>query len=130
MAQGPLQGLLSSRAADGPVLRAASTIIALDDDGTRTVFLLCAHIDGDEWFVHQGSYDNGTLAAHSFQEKDLVYKDIAKEAWDTSSRKRLRSNNQLNTLRGYVKESDYLWREVVAVANFRAVELRSKRQST
>ena len=40
-----------------------NAIIDLDDDGNAAVFLLCAHIDGDEWFVHQGSYDNGTLAA-------------------------------------------------------------------
>ena len=49
-------------------------IVALDDEGNRTVFLLCSHISGNEWFVHQGSYDKGVLASHPFQEKDLIKK--------------------------------------------------------
>ena len=60
-------------------------IVALDDEGNRTVFLLCSHISGNEWFVHQGSYDHGTLAAHPFQEKVLIRKDLLDDAWDTSN---------------------------------------------
>ena len=40
--------------------------------------------------------------------------------------KRPRSNSHLNTLRGYVQVNDYLWCELVAVANYRAEEIRSQ----
>ncbi len=76
--------------------------------------------DDNEWFVHKGSYENGSLAANPFQEKDLMHRNIATEAWDVSVTKRLRSNSHLNDLRGYVQVNDYLWCELVAVANFRA----------
>ena len=65
-----------------------------------------------------------SLATNPFQEKDLLRKDIMREAWDASQSKRLRSNNHLNALRGYVQVNDYLWRAIVAVANFRAEEIR------
>ena len=91
------------------------------------VYLLCGHIETDEWFVHGGTYEDGSLATNPFQEKDLLRKDIMREAWDISVSKRLRSNSHLNALRGYVQVNDYLWCEIVAVANFRAEEIRSKR---
>ena len=92
--------------------------IALNDKGSRVVYLLCGHIHRHETFVHRGSYEDGSLATNPFQEKDLLRKDIMREAWDISVSKRLRSNNHLNALRGYVQVNDYLWREIVAVANF------------
>ena len=80
--------------------------------------------------MHKGSYENGSLATNPFQEKDLICKDIMRVAWDTNQSKRLRSNNHLNTLRGYVQVNDYLWCEIFAVANCRAEEIRSKRHGT
>ncbi len=76
--------------------------------------------------MHKGSYENGSLATNPFQEKDLMHRNIIKEAWDISVTKRLRSNSHLNTLRGYVQVNDYLWCELIAVANYRAEEIRSQ----
>ena len=83
-------------------------------------------MQSDEWFVHKGSYENGSLATHPFQEKDLMCRNIIKEAWDISATKRLRSNSHMNTLRGYVQVNQYLWCELAAVANYRAEEIRSR----
>ena len=41
--------------------------IALNDSGSRVVYLLCGRVENDEWFVHKGSYDNGSLATNPFQ---------------------------------------------------------------
>ena len=73
--------------------------------------------------MHRGSYEDGSLATNPFQEKDLIRKDIMSEAWDASQGKRLRSNNHLNALRGYVQVNDYLWYELVAIANYRSEEI-------
>jgi len=101
--------------------------IPLNDNGCRVVYILCGQVDDDEWFCHKGSYENGSLATNPFQEKDLMYRNIATETWDASVNKRLRSNSHLNILRGYVQINDYLWCELVAVANFRAEEIRAQK---
>ena len=64
-----------------------------------------------------------------FKKKHRMRRNIVEEAWDISVTKRLRSNSHLNTLRGYVQVNDYLWCELVAIANYRAEEIRSQKLS-
>ena len=103
--------------------------VALNNNGSRVVYLLCGHVENDEWMLHNGSYIDNELDSNPFQEKDLICKNIVADAWDVTQSKRLRSNNHMKTLRGYVQVNDYLWSEIVAVARFRAEEMRSERQS-
>ena len=103
--------------------------VALNNNGSRVVYLLCSHVENDEWMIHNGSYINNELDSNPFQEKDLVCKNIVADAWDATQSKRLRSNSHMNALRGYVQVNDYLWSELVAVAHYRAEEMRSERQS-
>jgi len=100
--------------------------IALHVMGARVVYLLCAHVHQGIWLCHRGSYTDGHLDDNPFHEQDLVRKDIEEEAWDTRLTKRIRSTSAMNTLRALVQDSDYAWCELVAVARFRAAELRSQ----
>ena len=86
--------------------------VALNDNGSRVVYLLCGHIENDEWMVHNGSYINDELDSNPFQEKDLISKNIVADAWDTTQSRRLRSNSHMNKLRGYVQVNEYLWCEL------------------
>jgi len=101
--------------------------VAPNDNGSRVVYLLCGHIEHDDWMLHNVSHVDDQLDSNPFQEKDLVIKDIVKDAWDVTQRKRLRTNSHMNVLRGYAQANDYLWCEIVAVAQFRAEEIRSRR---
>ena len=54
--------------------------IALNVGGERTVFLLCCHVENNDWLCHRGSFADGALAANPFHEHDLVCKNIVKDA--------------------------------------------------
>ncbi len=47
-------------------------IIALRTGESRVVFFLCAHVHGNEWLCHRGSFVDGALAENPFQEKVIV----------------------------------------------------------
>ncbi len=100
--------------------------VALQADGARVVFILCAHVLDGVWLCHRGTFVDGGLADNPFQEQDLVRKDIVAEAWDTSRTKRLRSVGSMNILRALVQDKDYAWCELVAVARYRAEEARAR----
>ena len=104
------------------------TIVALNDNGSRVSYLLCSGIENDEWLVHRGSYENGALATQPLQEADLIQRNIMKGAWSTSANKRVRSNSHFNTLRAcYVQLNHCLWRELIAIANYRSEEIRAQK---
>ncbi len=100
--------------------------VALQVDGARVVFILCACVLDGEWLCHRGTFVDGALADNPFQEQDLARKDIVAEAWDTSLTKRLRSAGSMNILRALVQDKDYAWCELVAVARYRAEEARGR----
>ena len=48
----------------------------------RAGYLLCAHVEGDLWWCHGGSFDGVALAqANPFQLDGLTLKDIKRESW-------------------------------------------------
>ena len=100
--------------------------VALQVDGLRVVFLMCAQVRDGQWLCHRGSFLGDTLAEDPLQEADLVLKDVVADAWDASLTKRLRSTGSMNFLRALVKASDRAWCELVAVAQYRAEELRAR----
>ena len=97
-------------------------LIALTVLGERVMYILCAKIVNDDWLVHRGSYkDAGELdETDPFQEKDLVIKNIKKEAWGQTQNRRLRTCAAVNTMRGLVQGGHYTWRRCVAIATYRA----------
>jgi hypothetical protein len=113
--------------AKAPIARAGQ-VVALQEKGARVVYLLCAHIEKNDWLVHRGSFVNGLLDENPFQEKHLVHKDIVGEAWDYTAGKRLKSSGQLNTLRAMAITPTDSWCELVAVASYRAEEMRAASQ--
>ena len=47
--------------------------VLLTGDGPRMAHLLCAHIDGDTWLCHRGSFEDGKLnTTDPFNYHDLV----------------------------------------------------------
>ena len=57
--------------------------VALSVNGSRVVYLLCAHVEGESWLCHRGTFADGELDKDSpLAEKDLVAKDIVAEEWD------------------------------------------------
>ena len=103
--------------------------IALTVNGERIVFLLCAHVENNDWLCHRGSFVEGALAASPFHEHDLVCKDIVKDAWKAAVNKRLRSSGQWAALKSLVGHPpDYSWTQLVAVAHFKAEEMKAARQ--
>ncbi len=85
--------------------------VALQADGARVVFILCAHVLDGVWLCHRGTFVDGALADNPFQEQDLVRKDIVAEAWDTSLTKRLRSVGSMNILRALVQDQRNVTRD-------------------
>ena len=77
--------------AEEPGVPGVGKTVALNANGARIVYFLCAHVRGSEWLCHKGSLIDGALAENPFAEQDLICKDIDAEAWDTSISKRLRS---------------------------------------
>ena len=104
----------------------AGKTVALQVGGSRVVFLMCAQVQDGQWLCHRGSFIGDALADNPFQEADLVLKDVISDAWDTSLTKRLRSTGSMNVLRALVKASNYAWCQLVAVARYRAEELRAR----
>ena len=69
---------------DGP---AVGKVVALNVEGCRKSFFLCARVKDDEWLCHGGSFVDGALAENPFDERDLVTKNIVADAWDSSRTK-------------------------------------------
>ena len=47
--------------------------VLLAGDGPRVAHLLCAHIDGDTWLCHRGSFEDGAMCKWDpLNERDLV----------------------------------------------------------
>ena len=90
------------------------------------VGVLCAPYSDNKWFVHFGSRTDGELdPANPFREEHLMRKDLIEDAWDMKSRHiRLRTDDNVNAMRGLVQSKDDHWLRLVAIAHFRAEVLK------
>ena len=88
-------------------------------------YVLCAHVAGDQWLCHRGSFDaTGVLdEQHPLQVKDLVVKDLA-SAEASNARKRIRTHLLTGQLRRYIVRSPRAFDALVASATIRAPEMR------
>jgi hypothetical protein len=87
--------------------------------------VLCAHVAGDQWLSHRGSFDDDrVLAKKPLQEKDLVVEDLAGRGVE-QPRKRVRTHLHSGQLRTLIAEFPRDFDALVAVAAFRAEEMRA-----
>lgn len=102
-------------------------LVAPTLDGDRAMHFRCARVADNEWLVHKGTYkDTGELDEEDpFNEKDLVVKNIVAEAWAMKERRRLRTSEAVNTMRSLVQANDFAWCRLLAIAAFRAEEIRA-----
>ena len=100
--------------------------VAFSVDDHRMVGVLCAPLLDNRWFVHFGSRTDGELdATNPFREDHLQVKDLIDDAWNMKSRHiRLRTDENVNAMRGLVQSKDDHWLRLVAIAHFRAEALK------
>ena len=94
--------------------------------GQRIEHLLCAHVEGDLWLCHFGSFDEIWL--DPFDYTALCQKDLVRDAPEEGSsmpRKRLRPRLRPGQLRELALSRSQDWDRLVAVATWKAEELRA-----
>ena len=76
--------------------------------------------------MHFGSRTDGELDATTpLREEHLLVKDLVEDAWSMKSRTiRLRTDDNVNAMRGLVQSKDDHWLRLVAIAHFRAEPLK------
>ena len=101
--------------------------------GHRQDYLLVAQVEDDRWFCHKGSlHRSGVLDDDEpFAVKDLVLKDIRRDAFgpdDMAPRRRIGPHTIGLQLLQAARARAHSWAGAVAVATWRAEEIRSARR--
>ena len=97
--------------------------------GMPESYLLAAYIEDNQWFCLKGVLDsNGELEA--FDPKDLVVKDIVRDAFqpETAPRRRIMPHASGPQLVEGTRAHQQSWWRVVAIATWRAENLRAERR--
>jgi hypothetical protein len=108
-----------------------STVVLQTSKGPRLEYLLCAHVNEDVWLCHRGTFvGNKFDSKNSFDPQDLVLRDILRDAWEDSppATKRIRAHLHAGQLRNAAHTRQAAWDRLVAVATFRAEEIRAADQ--
>ena len=115
----------------GATLVPGATVV-LQLGGVKIEYLLCAHVCEGEWLCHRGSFVDCEFDIEKpFDEKDLVLKDVAhgaQEAEGPPPRKKARAHLHFGQLRDTALHWRAAWDQLVAVAAWRAEELRATNQ--
>ena len=96
-------------------------------------FVLCAHVSGNAWYCHAGSFeasDPGAPVRGLLDEAGLVLKDIVEEGCGEerpAKRIRIRQHAFSSQLQSLVDSSPDDWRTLVAIATLKAEQERSRR---
>ena len=109
------------------------SIVALrTPSNARMNFALVAHIDGNRWFCHAGSFKAsvpGAPACGCLDEASLVVKDIAAENCGDerpAKRMRIKPHARESQLRELIDASSDAWRTLVAFATIKAEHTRAE----
>ena len=103
----------------------AGTIVALrTPSSARVNFVLCAQIEGNDWYCHDGSFKAGEPGAPGrgcFDESDLIVKNVVEEACgDDRPAKRIEPHARTTQLRQLIDASPDAWHTLVALAKVKA----------
>ena len=101
-----------------------ATVMLQTDGGARLAYLLCAHVREDCWYCHRGSFAGNTLDDDNpFDEKDLVMKDILRDAWEDGPPPKRQMRPQLSggQLRNAARQRQAAWEQLLAAATLRAL---------
>ena len=96
----------------------------------RVNFVLCAHVFGNDWYCHAGSFEAsepGGPVHGCLDEGGLVVKDVAAErCGEERPSKRIKRHAHTSQLRGLIDSSPDQWLALVAIASCLAEHKRSK----
>ena len=112
---------------NGDSERAPGSVVILQAQaGERLAHLLCAHVEGNRWLCHRGSFLGGVFDVDNpFDAADLVEKDVVLDAWDAEGKPTHRIFRQPKlspqAMRKAVQDHGDAWNGVVAVATPRNV---------
>ena len=107
---------------------AVGRCLAFSHVGGRKNFVLVAHVEDHEWLCHGGSFLGDCAVPDPFSESNLVVKDVQKDLWDdTTAPRRIRIHAKVQQLINQIQERSLEFSELVAVATFRAEEIRAAR---
>ena len=68
-------------------------VVLLDTKGKPVQYLLCAQVEGSQWYCHAGTRANGTLNEENpFDIADIVVQDVGEGSARPGRKKRLRKN--------------------------------------
>jgi len=119
----------SCHISDKNISNAPGSVVTLSAHRIGIEYLLCAHVHEDYWLCSKGHFING-----QFQEGDpfnldsLVVKNVRQDAWSglDGGRKRIRTHLHQGQLRQVAIEWEDDWNLLVAVAHWKAEEMRAK----
>ena len=105
---------------------APGSVVALQTRvGERLDHLLCAHVENARWLCHPGSFLEGQLDFDNpFDAADLVEMDILRDAWSEDGKPTHCTSRQTPLLETVLNHAG-AWSGVVAIATFKAEELRA-----
>ena len=107
------------------------TVVPLSTPASgRVNFVLCAHIDGNMWYLHAGSFgvsEPGNLSGGCLDESGLVIKDIVADGCHNERpAKRIKAHARSSQLRNLVDASPRAWRTLIAIATAKAEVKRAE----
>eukprot|EP00973_Karenia_brevis_P096384 12431531-Karenia_brevis.AAC.1 len=102
-------------------------ILRLQSGEALFEYLLCAHVREQSWLCHRGTFNKHEIDKNNpFDAKDLVIKDIsAHDEMIPPPRKRIRGHLHCGQLRAFALKRLTAFKRVVALAQWKAEEIRS-----
>ena len=95
---------------------------------TDGVAILCAHVTDDTWLVHRGTFDEGEFKeTDPWSERDLQLERVS--AFEEQPCKRVRPHLHMDQLQTIRANATSAFDALVAIATYRAEEIRSERGS-
>ena len=112
---------LDGRIELGSILKLAMGIAPVE-------YVLCAHVEGQTWLCHRGSFEGNALSRTPFDESDLAVKVLTADLWVEGMerpRKRVRTHLRMGMLAEEIRKHGAAFNHLVARALWKAEEIRA-----
>ena len=102
--------------------------VPLNDNGTRMVYLLVAHVLANDWLCHMGTrlLDDSLDELQPFRENELALRNVSTELCSNAGT-RLRTTPSTKQIRVLAQSGDEAWWAILAIGHFRACEMRAQK---